>query len=104
MLFITNLWWLLVAHAVTDVVGQTERMEFKKQRSKNPETWFCWLLAHGLLNGLGVYIASRHVELAMAETLAHMLIDFGKNEGTYGVSTDQCLHLLSKVGWVWLVL
>lgn len=65
--------------------------------------WYWWLSAHSLVHGLGVYLVTRSLWLALAETGAHALVDFGKGEGWYRMATDQLLHFLCKVAW-WISL
>ena len=95
---IETFWLLLVAHAFTDVVGQTERMELNKHR-KNGKVWFYWLLAHGLINGFGVYAVTQDVMLGIGETSLHMLTDYLKCEKIITLEVDQFIHLLSKLLW-----
>mgnify|MGYP001616556929 CR=1 FL=1 len=90
---------LLIAHAITDVFLQSERMEIRKTRKAGGEHWLYWMFAHSLLNGLGVWGATGIVSLGVIETIAHFLIDLGKSEGRYNVHVDQLLHLISKIGW-----
>ena len=108
--FCRLLWWLLVAHALSDVVGQSERMAKYKRRAYwqeqgvRPAHWGYWLLAHGLLNGLGVALVTGKWWLGVCETVAHALIDWGKCEEHYNVHIDQFLHLACKVSWAWLAI
>ncbi len=40
------------------------------------------------------------LSLASAELIAHMLIDYGKCDGRYGLHVDQALHVACKVLWL----
>ena len=113
VLFSCNLWKLCVAHAVTDCFLQDPKL-FSVGFFKNPYNceanktfreaghWPYWLLAHGLMNGLGVAIATSSSGLGIAETLAHIFIDYGKMQKWYNVHMDQAFHLLCKLGWAYV--
>ena len=90
---------LLIAHSVCDVFLQSERMEKRKTRQEGGVHWFYWMLAHSLINGLGVWVATGVMELGIVETILHFAIDLGKCEGKYGVNFDQLLHLITKVAY-----
>jgi len=95
------LWKLGLAHAITDIVmqdGKLTNMGRNKIRGQHPH-WFYWLIAHGLIQGGGVYWATGLPLLGLAESVAHTVIDFGKCEHYYGVHVDQGLHLLCKIVW-----
>lgn len=72
--------------------------------------WHC-LIAHGAihggLTGIAVYAVTGDSDLAMAigvaETAIHSVVDHTKCNGEIDIHTDQAIHLLCKVGWVWLV-
>ena len=95
---------LLIAHAITDVFLQSERMEVRKTPQGGNEHWFYWMLAHSLMNGLGVWIATGLMGLGITETVTHFAIDTGKCEKLYGVHIDQLLHLGTKLVWLLVTL
>ena len=108
--FVTRLWLLLVAHAVTDCLLQDPKLTsigvFKNRHRGHAKKAFgegghevYWLVAHGLLNGLGVFCVTLNPWLGIFETVSHTLIDFGKIEGKYGVHLDQSFHLGTKILW-----
>ena len=68
-----------IAHAVTDVVlqdSQSFSMPRRKQPSPGDDHWPYWLLAHGLLNGAGVYWATGSSFLGLLETVVHTGVDY----------------------------
>lgn len=105
--WVSLLFWLGVAHAVTDVLLQDPKLvsigDYKQKAYCDAQGWHghwpYWLLAHGLFNGAGVAIVTGNVLLGIFETMAHSLIDWGKCEQLYDVHIDQLLHLMCKLGW-----
>src|SRR3990167_2021424 len=96
MLLLDTFFWLLVAHACTDVWWQDERMIIKKSRRHNPASWGPWMVAHALLNGAGVALVMGGVWPGIVETLSHLIIDTSKEERLITFWQDQGLHLLCK--------
>ncbi len=121
--FISILWKLLAAHAVTDcllqdwkinsiaikkrripvVLSEQDQEETNEYKKPNYD-WPYWLWSHACLNGLGVYWATGNPLLGLAESVAHSIIDFLKCEGFYGLHVDQALHLSCKILWVVIIL
>ncbi|MDB5311815.1 MAG: hypothetical protein JWO38_6017 [Gemmataceae bacterium] len=110
------LFFLLAGHALMDFALQTDPMAVCKcRRSNHPlqqaVPWYYWLTAHALLHGAAVGFLLRWgyddwylaVWFAVAETVTHWLIDFGKCEKLYSIHIDQGLHVLCKVAWWGLV-
>ena len=106
------LFFLLAGHALMDYSLQTDPMAVCKcRRANNPlqqnVPWYYWLTAHALLHGavVGVIVMWGYndwelaIGFAVAETVAHWLIDFGKCEKLYNIHIDQLLHVLCKVAW-----
>ena len=99
--------YLLAAHALTDYVLQPEYMARLKrpqggtaeERSKYGPWWW-WMLAHSLINGLGVSLALSSVAAGIYETCVHFWIDRSKTTGILTTNMDQLGHLLSKVLWL----
>ena len=110
--------FLLAGHALMDYALQTDPMAVCKcRRSNHPlqqsVPWYYWMTAHALLHGatVGVLIRWGYGDLwgdavwnlalgfAVAETIAHWLIDYGKCEKFISIHTDQALHVLCKVAW-----
>ena len=112
-MFLIELWKLCVAHAITDCFLQDPKL-FSVGYFKNPNNyeanktfkegghWPYWLFAHGLMNGLGVAVATGSCTLGIAETIAHSLIDYGKCRKWYNVHIDQFFHLICKIGWAYI--
>lgn len=121
----TELWWMLVGHAVMDFSLQTEPMARGKNRHRQPSealmgalraggsqtppraslqpSWAYWLTAHALHHGGAVALATGRLDLGLAEAVAHWGIDFGKCEGWYNIHVDQALHITCKLMWWWWI-
>ena len=101
--YVSKLWWLLVAHAMTDYVWQTEAMgRYKSRRSDPPDylgPWWWHLAAHGLINGGAVAWVTGNLWLGMAEFCVHCSLDFMKCEGMISAKQDQAGHVVSKLVW-----
>jgi len=90
---------LIAAHAVTDAALQTDFISRNKVPG-NPMFIFV-LPAHGLINGLGVFLATNSVILGIAETVLHSLIDMGKCYKLYNLKVDQLMHFICKLVWLY---
>jgi hypothetical protein len=67
------------------------------------ETIWPWvLMSHALAQGALVYLVTRSLALAVAETIAHAGIDLAKCAGLFGFHVDQALHVVCKLLWCWL--
>jgi len=110
------LFFLLAGHALMDYALQGDAMAACKcRRSTHPAAqsvpWYYWLTAHALLHGAAVGVLVQWgynnwnlaLGFAVAESIAHWLIDFGKCEKMYSIHIDQALHVLCKVAW-WALL
>ena len=95
-------------HALTDYALQPEWMGSHKRPhqpqdlDKHLEPWWWSMGAHGLLNGLGVWVITQSVLLGVLETAVHFLLDTAKAQGDLTMQQDQYGHWASKVGWAWL--
>lgn len=113
-MLIQNIFLMFCGHALADFSLQTEWQALNKNRhvrdSFTPEQkrtmlviWPWLLTAHALVHGLMVYIILQRLDLAIAETVVHWIIDFGKNERWYNFHVDQVLHLITKIVWAQIV-
>ena len=102
----------MVCHAFADFVFQPDTMAKGKRRSYKTEpppgikyqaTWFYWLTAHAIVHGSLVALITNNVSLGILEIICHWMIDFGKCENKYGIHTDQLLHFLCKLLWLYLM-
>lgn len=109
---LTVCWWLLVAHAFTDYVFQSEFMANAKQpestyRRDKYGPWWWWMAAHGLINGAGVVFATGYVWLGIVESVVHSVTDYAKCQGHINTKQDQMIHVGSKgiyaliAAWRW---
>lgn len=110
MTFVPMLFWLLVAHALTDYVWQPERMVITKGTFGNSAgcraeygPWWWWMGAHGMINAGGVAMVTGSVGLGLAEGLVHIAADTAKCTKRLTANQDQVIHLLSKLLWAGLV-
>lgn len=94
---------LLFGHALGDFGLQSDSLISKKNRKNNKDAWYIYLLAHAIIHGGLVGFLTGSFQLAVAETIAHVVIDFGKCEGKIGLKVDQLLHVVCKLLWVLLI-
>ena len=107
MEFLSNLFWLLVAHAVADYAFQSDFIA----KHKNPNgsdydkakygPWWWTMLAHSLINGglVALVLPSRFFLLGVLETIFHFTSDTQKCRGYMTTGEDQTLHIACKVAW-----
>jgi hypothetical protein len=90
-----NPWLARPRHAVTGrPVGPS------LPRALAGETVWPWILgSHALMQGAAVLLVTGSLALAIAETVAHALIDLGKCAGLFGFHADQALHVACKLLW-----
>lgn len=96
---------LLIGHALADYPLQGDFLARAKNR-KQPipgVPWWQAMTAHAAIHGGVVWLITGHPQLALAEFVAHWLIDSAKCEGRIGFNTDQALHALCKALWVGLI-
>lgn len=108
------LFLLLAGHGLVDYTFQTDYVALGKNRHAIPPgydrklhgplqvVWPYVLTAHALEHGLAVMLITGSLGLALAETAAHWVIDFGKCEKWYGIHLDQWLHIACKIAWWWI--
>ncbi len=98
----TLLFKLLCMHALCDYPLQGDFLARGKNHL-NPipgVPWWQCLTAHAFIQAGGVYLVTGKIELAVAELVAHWLIDFGKCSNRYGFNEDQAAHVVCKIIWV----
>jgi hypothetical protein len=103
---VTILFLLLASHALGDFALQSGFLAAAKNRHTEigREYWVAALPAHALIHGILVFAVTGSVALGLAETVAHGIIDWCKNEGWFGIRVDQGLHALCKILWLVLLL
>ena len=104
-----SLFILIAGHFLADFGLQSDVMSREKRRASTTELqkivpWYWWLTSHAFIHGFVVWFLLGIWWIALAETVAHWLIDFGKCEGYYGMWPDQLLHLLCKIIWITYVI
>ncbi len=106
------LFQFLVVHAMLDFMLQPNIMASAKSRHSryhengNQEfpAWYYWLGAHSLGHGGGVYLITGSLWLGLLETVLHGVIDHLKCEHKTNLFQDQALHVLCKVGYLFILL
>lgn len=105
--FIPTLFTMLFLHALADYPLQGEFLAtYKARRIKGLLSGHLWvhaLLAHSLIHAGMVLFVTSSMTLALAELVAHALIDFSKCEGWINYHVDQALHVACKVLWLSLL-
>ena len=111
---ITLLFLLVLGHFVADYPLQSDFIAKGKNRfrpvdpasippGQTPMMVWPWVLtSHAGTHAAAVYLVLGNPLLALAELIAHWLIDYGKCANRYGIHFDQCAHLACKVVWVLL--
>ena len=105
---------LLVAHAFADFAFQPTDMATGKNRHRRPANlppgqkytpcWQYWLTAHALVHGGTLFLLTGSFICGVMETVAHWIIDFMKCENWTNPHTDQLLHFLCKVFYLWMLI
>lgn len=111
----THLVFMLIAgHALGDFALQNEWIATNKNRhfrlslssEMQQSTQVIWpylMSAHALIHGMIVYMITQRLSLGIAETVVHWITDFAKCEKWFGFHTDQLIHVLCKLLWVYLM-
>ncbi len=96
---------LIAAHALADYPLQGDFLaRAKNQTAPVPGVpWYQALFAHAAIHAGFVGVITGSLWLAVAEFLAHSLIDYAKSAGRISYNVDQGLHLGCKVVWVALL-
>jgi hypothetical protein len=96
---------LLVGHALADYPWQGDFLAKAKCRSGIPGVPWRWALSwHCVIHAGMVGFLTTRADLAIAEFVVHWGIDYSKCRGWIGFNTDQVLHILCKLIWVFVVL
>jgi hypothetical protein len=97
---------LAMAHAIADFPLQGPYLAKQKNRhtADNRSEWIVALTAHSLIQSCGVWLVTGSMILGIIEFFVHTIIDVNKSEKRFGLLTDQGLHLLCKVGYVFALM
>ena len=90
---------LICIHALTDFQLQNGAMWQRKTR-EHSDRWYQWLIAHALICGGGVYLATDILALGIVEVVCHCMIDFWKGERWIDSRTDQIFHVACRIVYV----
>ena len=101
----------LVGHALGDYVFQRDIMATAKCRHAKIHTtagsgfpgWYYWLGAHALVHGGLIFLITGNWVLGAIETTLHFVIDYIKCEHWISLNIDQLLHVLCKIGYVFVI-
>jgi hypothetical protein len=99
--FVGIFFQLLVWHLAADVLLQPQALANAKR--KPGLTGIAMLTLHGLIHGLGTGLILGSVWIGLAETGAHVFVDWGKCRMYYGLLLDQCAHLSGLACWAYIV-
>lgn len=91
------LWLLIIGHFFVDYCLQSDWI------AKNKGTDFYAMLGHTSAHALFVYLVTGSYVLASAELICHTFIDTLKCDGRINIHKDQCLHIVCKVAWVFIL-
>lgn len=99
---ITILLLLVFAHALADYPLQGDFLSKAKNRTAPLPgvPWYQALGAHAAIHAGFVGIITGSIWLALAEFIAHALIDDAKCRGVLTFNQDQLAHMACKVLWV----
>ena len=95
---------LLFAHGLCDYPLQGDFLaRGKNHKAPIPGVpWYQCLIWHAVIHGGAVALVTGSVILGLAETIAHVVIDFGKCAGWTTFNQDQALHVACKLLWAFL--
>jgi hypothetical protein len=95
----------LVVHTLADFPLQGDYLARQKVRKTATcrTDWLIALSAHSVIQAGGVWLLTGSLALGATEFFLHWLIDLAKGEGKFGVVVDQSLHLLCKLGYVFVI-
>lgn len=99
------LFWLLFGHSLADYPLQGNFLSWAKRKNRPEGADHFWILAlatHGCIHAGFVAAFTGSYWLAAFEFVTHIIIDYNKCAGRYGMKTDQALHVLCKILWVLL--
>ena len=101
----------LVGHALGDYVFQRDIMATSKSRHAEIyktagagfPAWYYWMFSHALVHGGIVFLITGSTLLGVIETVLHTIIDYSKCEHWIGMNTDQALHILCKLAYIYFI-
>jgi len=99
----TTLLTLIAAHFLCDYSLQSDYIAKNKSPIVNPKEWTWVMTAHCAIHGLAVGIITGNAVLGILEFVLHFVIDDLKCMGKTNLHVDQCLHILCKVLWAFLI-
>ncbi len=96
---------LLMCHFIGDFVLQSDRMAVEKCPGKDSTlNWSWWLTGHASTHALLVYLVTWNIAACVSEFFCHFAIDFMKCRYKFRLSSDQLLHIICKMIWVYIII
>jgi hypothetical protein len=92
---------LIATHYLGDFALQSDWMA----RTKIPgePNWRHALIAHCMIQSLGVFLVTGRRDIALCEFWAHLIIDFAKGKKILDFNQDQACHLFCRCLWaLWI--
>lgn len=95
------LFFLIAGHALCDYPLQGDYLAKAKNpyRCDPPGEWWYHLFYHAIIHGAMVALVTGSLQLGLAETALHLLIDWLKCEEVFSGRVDQALHIAAKILW-----
>lgn len=104
------LFQLIAAHFLCDYplqgdfIGKYKNRHTPREKAFNSKgmsiAWWHLMTAHAFIHGGAVALITGRLELGIAETVAHFIIDCLKCEHVTDINMDQFLHITCKVIYV----
>lgn len=96
---------LLAAHSLADYPLQGDFLANGKNRNTELGKlfWPYCLSSHALIHGGFVFIITGNIYLGLAESIIHAATDWLKCEKKISMFTDQVIHYLCKIVWVFII-
>lgn len=101
----TLFFYLIFGHALADYPLQGDFLASAKNHTA-PVSGVAWehaLFFHALIHAGIVAMFTGSVAVAVAELIAHMVIDYQKCAGRLTFQQDQYLHIFCKFVWAYLL-
>ena len=96
---------LAAGHALCDYPLQGDFLAKAKNRflmeqiEGHEDGWWKAMLAHCLIQALGVFLVTGSLAIALFEFILHWTIDYNKCAGRISSNMDQALHYFCKLIW-----
>lgn len=102
----TILFFLLVWHALADFPLQGDYLAKMKNRHidhAGHSPWWWHMSMHALIHAGGVVFITGQFGLGIIEFTMHFVIDYLKIDNRISAFTDQALHVVCKMAYLWIL-